>query len=74
MRTTARERRDSSIFVCSATARSRIIETSFVAQIDAVLGEELLDHAIDEALVEIVAAEERVAGGAEHLVDLIVRA
>ena len=42
------------------------------AQIDAVVGEELGDHLVDEALVEIVAAEERVAGGAEHLVDLVL--
>ena len=74
MRTTARERRDSSIFVCSATARRRIIETSFVRRSMRFSARNFVDHLVDEALVEIVAAEERVAGGAEHLVDLVVRA
>ena len=34
------------------------------AQVDTLLGQELLDHAIDESLVEIVTTEEAISSGA----------
>src|SRR5205814_1834140 len=43
-----------------------------VAQVDAGLLAELLDHPADDALVEVLAAEEGVARSGEHLVDAAV--
>jgi hypothetical protein len=43
-----------------------------VAQIDAMIGDHPCEHQLDDALVDVVTAEERVARGAEHRVRLVL--
>ena len=59
-----------SVFLASSTARrTRLLATSDVAQVDAVLGLEPVADVVEEQLVEVVAAEVGVAVAGEDLDD-----
>ena len=58
---------DSSHLAFSAASLQALQRHAVLAQIDAVLLLEAVDQPVDDARVEVLAAEERVAGGADHL-------
>ena len=65
---------DSSIFAFSAASRMRWRAIRSARQVDALLLLELGDDPVHDGAVEVVAAEERVAVGGEHLDDALADA
>ena len=62
---------ESSIFAFSAASRKTLERHFIFAQIDAVLFFELIEHPMQDRVVEVVAAEVCVAVGREHFKDAI---
>ena len=64
---------ESAIFTCSAACAEPLERLRVGARVEAVLHEERVAHAVGDGVVDVVAAEERVAGGGEHLEDVAVQ-
>ena len=62
---------ESSIFAFSAASLQALQRHAIVAQVDALLLLELVGQVVDDALVEVLTAEEGVAVGRLHLEDAV---